>query len=250
MSGDFPRCGTAILAAFCLISVAACSEPVRQPAQTSLGSSDWVTTPLILGAERTAQGLTLRGVAAPAGRVVVRGAAGVAYATSADDQGRFTLRIGSPAVDTLFVVETQYGQDAAPAPYRLLVTGDVGGPIALLTPGGPSHRLDMTGPLDAIDSDGRTMLASGRSRPGAVVPITIGGGAPIAVQTGPDGRWIEQMEGGASTISVGGRSYVRPDLSAPLAGTPLTVTAAAGGRRVSWSAPGGSAQQTWFPDAG
>lgn len=248
MSGDFQRYVTAVLATACLILVTACSEPVLAPAQTSAPTSDWVTTPMILGAERTAQGLTLRGVASAGGRVVVRGAAGVAYATGADDQGRFILRIGAPATDALFVVETQYGQDAAPAPYRLLVTRDVGGPIALLTPGGPSRRLDMTGPLDAIDTDGRAVLASGRARAGAVIPVTIGGAAPVEVPVGPDGRWVEQMEGGATAISVGGRSYVRP--GAGLAGAPLTVTAAGAGRWVSWSTPGGSAQQTWFPNAG
>ncbi|CAN5402494.1 hypothetical protein BH09PSE1_BH09PSE1_10860 [soil metagenome] len=250
ISGDWTRGGWTLLASACVLALAACSSPARQPTQASAEASDWVTTPMIRSAERTGQGLTLRGMAAPAGRVVVRGASGVAYATGADDQGRFALSIGAPATDTLFVVETQVGQEAIPAPYRLLVAAGPGGPIALLTPGGPSRRLDQTGPLDVVDGDGRALLASGRAGPCAVVPVSQGGGAPVSLRTGLDGRWVDQMDAGATSISVGGRSYVRPSSSPPSAATPLSVTPVPGGRLVNWGTPGGASQQSWFPDAG
>lgn len=244
---DFGRCGRVALLAAGLTGLAACSGPTAEPAQTAVAASAWVTTPMIQAAQRTPQGLTLRGFAAPSGRVVVRAAGGVAYATGADDRGLFVLGIGLPVGDTLFVVETQNGQDASPAPYRLLVTR--AGPIALLTPGGPTQRLDRAGPLDVIDGDGRTELASGRATPGARILLTLGGGAPVEAVTGPDGRWVEPIGSGTASIAVGERAYARPALSGSAAG-PLSVTQQGAGRLVSWTTPGGSTQQSWFPDAG
>lgn len=253
ISSDFRRLGVLALAAGGLAVAFGCSAPTPQTPQGSVGTSSWVTTPMIQAAERTSQGLTLRGLAAPAGRVVVRGEAGVAYATGADDQGRFTLRIGAPTADTLFVVETQNGQDAAPAPYRLLVSRDSAGPIALLTPGGPSRRLDKAGPLDVIDGDGRSMLASGRASPGAVIPVVIDGAAPVGAHTGRDGRWVQSLEDGATTLAFADRTYVRPPLARTASSSPVTITVTtaggAGGKLVTWATPGGSVQESWFPDA-
>jgi hypothetical protein len=244
------RAGAAILIGIGLGTMAACSAPVGQPAKVPVGASAWVATPMILSAERAGQMLTLRGITAPAGRVVVRRDAGVAYATGADDQGRFALGIGLPVTDALFVVETQSGQEAAPAPYRLFVTSDPDGPIALLTPGGPSQRLDAGGPLDAIDGDGRALIASGRSAPSQVLPVALGGAAPVAVRAGPDGRWVERLDAGQTLISVGGRRYVAPAWSGSGGPGALSVQPAGSGRLVRWATPGGSVQQSWFPDAG
>lgn len=248
ISGDFQRrCGLGAGLIFA-ISLAACTAPPTKPAQETSGAASWVTTPLIKTAQRTPSGLMLRGVTAPAGRVVVRGQAGVAYATSADEQGRFALRIASPATDTLFVVETQIGQEAAPAPYRLLVTRDVGGPIALLTAGGPSLRLDPTGPLDVIDSDGRAWLASGRGGLGQNVSVSTAGRTAIEIPVQPDGRWVAPMQGGAPEISVGGQSYVRPNAGRPEAVAGLTVTPVSGGYLVIWPTSDAAPQSSWFPD--
>jgi len=146
------------------------------------------------------------------------------------------------------VVETQNGQEAAPAPDRLLVTRDADGPIALLTPGGPSRRLDPVAGLDVMDGDGTALLASGRAVPGTVVPLTIGGGISAQVQARANGRWIVPLKG--PEVAVGGRRYVRP---APAEITnadsvPLTVLASGGGRTVVWATPGGAVQHSWFPD--
>ena len=249
ISGDLKRRGPAGFGAAALVALAACSGPVQKPARAEPESSAWVTTPMIEAAERAPDGLILRGVTAPAGRVVVRAAAGVAYATSADNQGRFVLRVGAPATDSLFVVETQNGQEAAPAPYRLLMTRDPAGPIALLAPGGPSRRLDRTGPLDVIDSDGRAMLASGRTAPGGAVPVAMNDGVERELVAGPDGRWIFPIEG-ASVIMIGARRYARPEMGKVSATTPLTVSSVSGGRLVVWSASPGAAQSSWFPEGG
>lgn len=229
------------------MALTACSAPVQKPARAEPDAAAWVTTPMIEAAERSPDGLILRGVTAPAGRVVVRAAAGVAYATSADNQGRFVLRIGAPAADTLFVVETQNGQEAAPAPYRLLMTRDPGGPIALLAPGGPSRRLDRTGPLDVIDSDGRALLASGRAAAGDAVPVSMNGGEERELVAGPDGRWILPIDG-ASFITVGARRYARPEMGGVSAAAPLTVSSVSGGRLVVWATSAGAAQASWFPE--
>lgn len=238
-----------MLGAATLMALAACSAPALQPAQAEPGASAWVTTPMIQAAVRTPEGLMLRGMTAPSGRVVVRGSAGVAYATNADGQGRFVLRIGPVATDTLFVVETQNGQEAAPAPYRLLLTRDPAGPIALLAPGGPSRRLDQTGPLDVIDSDGRALLVSGRGVPGGTASVATNGGAARDLRTGPDGRWVAPMDVASAEITVGGRRYVRPVMSGAPGETPLVVSTMSGGRLVVWSTSREVAQSSWFPDA-
>lgn len=236
-----------MVGAAAMIALGACSAPAQQPVLTPPEASTWVTTPMIKAAERARDGLILRGVTAPSGRVVVRASGGVAYATSADGQGRFVLRIDPPATDTLFVVETQNGQEAAPAPYRLLMTRDPNGPIALLTPGGPSLRLDRAGPLDVIDSDGRARLASGRVAPRGTVALTVNDGAELDLRAGPDGRWVAPMAE-ASSVSVGGRRYEGPAQVGVSASAPLTVTAASGGSLVVWSTTRGAAQSSWFPD--
>ncbi|MBJ7484371.1 hypothetical protein [Brevundimonas sp.] len=238
--------GLWIGAAVALLVLSACTAPARAPQSSSSGPAAWVMTPQVEGAERRNGGLMLVGQAAPDGRVVVRGPGGVAYATSADATGHFALRIDIPGEAALFVVETQSGQEATPAPYRLLVSPDAEGPVALLTTGGPSVRLDSAGPLAVIDGDGQTVLASGRAQPGAMTAVSTGG-ASIERQAQADGRWVLPLTQGASELTVGGRRYVVPSLSVGEQGA-LSVRRGAGGRLVSWTTPGGAVQASWFPD--
>lgn len=245
--GDLNQSSRALACAVAVVALGACSAPENAPAQAPAGAEAWVTTPLIQRAERSDQGLILRGGTAPSGRVVVRAAGGVAYATGADAQGRFVLRVGPLASDTLFVVETQNGQEAAPAPYRLMVMADVTGPIALLTPGGPSRRLDQAGPLDVIDSDGQALLASGRADPGSSVSVSING-IKHQLRAGSDGRWVAPVEGGATQIAVGERLYSRPAQSVSPPGGELTATSVSGGRLVRWATSPEAWQSSWFPD--
>lgn len=245
---DVKRSRAVGLCSAALVALGACSSPASEPAETqAAAAAAWVPTPVIQTAERAGPGLVVRGVTAPSARVVVRASGGQAYATGADAEGRFVLRVGSLASDVLFVVETQNGQEAALAPYRLWVAADPAGPIALLAPGGPSRRLDPAGPLDVIDSDGRALLASGRAEPGRAVSITTDRGR-TEVQAGADGRWVAVLEEAAGAIRVGDRSYSPPGLGSANAEQELSVSSTAGGRLVTWAASPGVPQTAWFPD--
>lgn len=137
----------------CILGAVGCSPEPSQP-RGRAAQSGWTLPPSIEAAERQGTSLRIRGRAAPAGRIVLRGAGSTAYAVSADDQGRFEVRIAVPSTDTLFVIETQSGQVGFPAPYRLLVSTHPTGPIALVGSGVSSIRLDITQGLDVVDSDG------------------------------------------------------------------------------------------------
>lgn len=226
-----------------------CSAPERAAQPPTAGTGGWVSPPMIESVERGRVSLIVRGGMAPLGRVVLRSAGDTAYAAGADERGRFELRVQPPAADALFIVETRTGQDAAPAPYRMLASRDPAGPIALLAPGAASRRLDPAGPLDVIDSDGRALLASGRTSPGAVATISVGGGPATEARAGADGRWTQTLAapGNAATdIVVGGRRYFYPG---PGDGDPV-LERVQGGWRSSWSLSPGSRQSSWFPDAG
>ncbi|CAN5273624.1 hypothetical protein BH10PSE2_BH10PSE2_23910 [soil metagenome] len=256
------------VAAFALCAIASvqgCSPHAGGTADPARAPDGWVAPPRIESAERTAMGLTVRGQVAPQGRVVLRGDGNRAYATGADANGRFELKVQTPTADALFVVETQNGQDAAPAPYRLFVTRDPTGPIALLTPGAPSHRLDgsigSVGRLDAIDSDGRTLLLSGRARPGSSVALALSGRPPVSVQPSADGVWTAQPGGegaGPRIVTVDGQTYAYPGLGGVPEGSGggggadpshagVSVASAPSGWTATWTLPAGGSQSSWFP---
>ncbi len=230
----------------------ACSRAPEGGAPQTQAGSDWVTPPQIDSVERTGAGLLVRGRAAPGGRVVLRAAGGVAYAVGADAGGHFDLQVRAPANDTLFLVETQAGQDAAPAPYQMLVSRDPAGPTALLGGGGPTKRLDRAGPLDVVDSDGHALLASGRATPGTTVQVSVAGRDPVPARVAGDGRWSLMLtnEGaGGAEIVVGGRRYAYPG---PVSGSGgggdgLAMVSNPQGWSVSWPVPPRSRQSSWFP---
>jgi hypothetical protein len=223
--------------------VAACGEPV-QPEAEAAPDTGWVMPPEIDAAAASGRELIVRGQAAPLGRVVVSGAGGLAYAVGADTEGRFELRVPRPAHDTLFVVEARVGQEGFPAPYRLLIGADPGAPIALLAIGAPTRRLDAGPGLDAVDTDGRGAMVSGRAAANA--EVVVGGSVERRVRADETGRWRLAGSGdGAAPIRVAGVSYA----PAPgAAATPETLERAGAGWRIAWSSPGGGRQWTWFPD--
>ena len=234
-----------------LLLAAGCSAPDRTTAPQPTRTAGWVTPPMIESAHRTVSGLTINGRATPLGRVVLRGAGETAYATGADPQGRFQLRIQAPAADTLFVVEAMEGQEASPAPYRLFASRDPQGPIALLAAGAPTRRLDPGGVLDVIDSDGGALAASGRATPGRMVPVAVAGRPAIQARTGSDGRWSVVLDSTASTaaaVMVGDRTYAYPGPEG--GGSGLVVQRTPGGWRLSWPLSPQSRQSSWFPSAG
>ena len=241
--------GITALAVFA--SVGACSRAPEGRAPEAQTSAGWVTPPQIERVERTASGLSVRGRAAPQGRVVLRAAGGTAYAVGADANGRFDLQVRAPASDTLFMVETQNGQDALPAPYQMLVSRDPAGPTALLGPGAPTKRMDRAGPLDVVDSDGHALVASGRAAPGSTVAVSVAGREPVQAHVGPDGRWslaLTSEGAGAAEIVVAGRRYAYPGPALGSgAGDGLALASNPQGWSVSWPVPPRSRQGSWFP---
>jgi hypothetical protein len=242
-----------VVAIVALGSVGACSRARegRAPGPQDGAGSGWVTPPQIDSAARTASGLSVRGRAAPQGRVVLRAAGGTAYAVGADANGRFDLEVRAPVNDTLFMVETQNGQDASPAPYQMLVSRDPAGPTALLGPGAPTRRLDRAGPLDVVDSDGHALLASGRAAPGSTVAVSVAGRDPVQAHVRPDGRWSLNLttEGaGPAEIVVAGRRYAYPGPALGSgSGGALAVVSNPQGWSVSWPVAPRSRQGSWFP---
>ena len=225
------------------LAVAGCG-PQAQPKVEAPPETGWVMPPEIDEAVPSGRELVVRGQASPLGRVVVSGAGGLAYAVGADAEGRFELRVPRPAHDTLFLVEARVGQEGFPAPYRLLIGADPQAPIALLAVGAPSQRLDAAPGLDAVDTDGRGTLVSGRAAPNAEVIIE--GSVQRRVTADETGRWRLAGSGdGATPIQVAGVSY------APAPGGAATsdrLERAGLGWRIAWSSPGGGRQSTWFPD--
>ena len=231
------------LAAVAALFVAGCGEQAQPEADTA-PETGWVMSPEIDAVASSGRELIVRGHASPLGRVVVSGAGDLAYAVGADAQGVFELRVPRPAKDTLFVVEARVGQEGFPAPYRLLIGADPQAPIALLAVGAPTQRLDGGYGLDAVDTDGRAALVSGRAAPGAEVVIE--GGVERRVTADEAGRWrLAGLGDGTTPIRIADVSY------APAPGgtaQPDTLERAGAGWRIAWSGPGGGRQSTWFPD--
>lgn len=234
-----------------VFAVAGCGRTPDRTVPAPGSESDWTATPTILQAMRGPKGLQLTGVTAPGGRVVLRGGNTPAVATGSDQAGRFSLTLSTPAADTVFAVESQRGEQAAPAPYALLVGHDPSGPIVMVADGAPSRRLDGDGVLDAIDSDGRALLAAGRAAPQSSVTIRAGD-RTIAAVADADGRWsaILTPEGAAPmTVSIGDRRYDYPGPGAAPAAdkSGIGLEPVGHGRRAVWRPGAGAWRSSWFP---
>lgn len=233
-----------VLIAAALVAPGACRERLSPEAQAVPEPDGWVMTPEIDAVVAAGEELDIRGRAAPLGRVAVGDPGGQTHAAAADTGGRFDLRIPRPRRDTLFVVEARAGQSSHPAPYRLLIAAAPAGPAALVSIGAPTRRLDPGPSLDSVDSDGRASFLSGRAPAGSAVDV--GAGLAPGVQAAADGRWSVAITGGdIAPVAVGGTLFAPP--SGP-AGVDGVLERAGAGWRISWSAPGGARQTTWFPD--
>lgn len=233
------------------LTLSACSrEGAAQGPAAPQATSEWTATPAIATVTRTARGLQVSGVTEPQGRVVLRSTDDRAYGTGSDQNGRFSLAMPAPAGDALFSIEGQRGELTGLAPQVLLVAANPAGPAVLLAEGAPSRRLDVAGPLDTIDSDGRAVIASGRAAAGTQVEISVEGRAPFPALAGADGRWsalLSSSGAGAMSVTVGGRRYDYPGPGD--AAQPLLAPSGAGWRatrrlgEASW-------QSAWLPAAG
>lgn len=233
-----------------LAALAAACSPAP-PAHDKTGPEavgGWTRPPAIEGVERTGAALVVSGVAATDGRVVLRSDDGAAFAASADSRGRFEIRLPAPAGRLLLRPETQFGQDTALSPDRLLILAGQG-PIVVLRAGGPTRRLDAAPALGAIDSDGRMRLASGRVARGTGQVEVRSGGETVRVAPDAEGRWSVMLppHDGPDEIQVDGRGFVWPG-DAP-ASTDLSVERLDSGWRIQWTGPAGARQSTWLPGA-
>ena len=246
--------GKAAIAILLCVGNAACSPPAPAAAEQDrvpAAVGGWNRPPMIRSVRRIPGGLVFAGQAEPGTRVVLRSDSGPAHAAAADDQGRFEIRMIAPAGDLLLRPETQVGQDAAPAPERLLILAGGRGPVAILRAGGATQRLDRAPALGAVDSDGRMRLVSGRSAlAGAPIDLQAGGESG-RVTPDASGRWslVLTPSAGPDEIRVGGRAFIWPGEGVGRAGAGTQVERAGAGWRVVWSAPGGGRQTTWLPDA-
>ena len=242
----------AIAVALCAAG-AACSPPAppaAEKARVPAAVGGWTRPPMIRSVRRLPDGLVFSGRAEPGARVVLRSDSGPAHAAAADDQGRFEIRMTAPVGDLLLRPEIQVGQDAAPAPERLLIIAGGKGPVAILRPGGATRRLDRAPVLAAVDSDGRMRLASGLST-AAGEPVEVSAaGEGGAVKSDATGRWslVLGPSAGPDEIRVGGRAFTWPGEGVADAGVGTRVERAGAGWRVVWSGPAGGRQTTWLPD--
>lgn len=231
----------------CGVGTAGCSREPSRP-QDRVEQSGWTLPPMIHRAERQEASLHVHGQAAPGGRIVLRGTGSTAYAVSADDQGQFEVRIAVPPTDTLFVIETQSGQVGSPAPYRLLVSTDPAGPIALVGSGVASIRLDPKSGLDVVDGDGQAMIASGRTTANRQFDIVIKGKART-VLADSTGRWssVLTMRGEQSfSLVVAEQSYAVPGMNPAF--RPQLLSRDGQGWRLIWAVSPDIRQSSWFPD--
>lgn len=242
----------AIAAGLCAASVG-CSppaEPAAEKGRAPAAVGGWTRPPMIRSVRRLPDGLVFSGQAEPGARVVLRSDSGPAHAAAADEQGRFEIRMTAPVGDLLLRPETQVGQDAAPAPERLLILAGGRGPVAILRAGGATRRLDRAPALGAVDSDGRMRLASGLQAPAGEPLEVSAGGEGGTVKSDPTGRWslVLGPSTGPDEIRVGGRAFVWPGDGGVDAGEGVRVDRAGAGWRVVWSGPAGGRQTTWLPD--
>lgn len=243
--------------AICLVALnlgfGACSPAPDRAAESVESGDGWIQTVVINAVQRVGSNVVVRGQAAPGARVVLRGPLGGAVAASADERGAFQLRMPAPAVDQLYRAEVQAGQDAARGVDWLLISSAPNGVLAVLIPGDASRRLDRGGLIQAIDHDGRVMLASGRASPGATVELALDGRPAATATAGADGRWAANLgaEGSGAVRLTARAGSAAAEVMYPGPGatqtTALTLEERSGGTGVTWAGPDGARQTAWFP---
>lgn len=227
-----------MLAAFSVLS--ACQAPSSRPDVDAGGEpSAWLRPPMIAAVTRGGGAAVVTGQADPGARVVLRGEGGAAFAAAADPQGKFVVRIAELGGDLILTPEVQNGQEAAASADRLVLLAS--GPSALLRAGGSTLRLDApSGGLDAIDSDGRALLASGRGQAGRDVVIAVAG-RMIRTTVNADGRWSVMLPAAARSLTID-----NVEQSLPLM-TGEGVSVVGGGQMIGWRTPDGALQNSWLP---
>jgi hypothetical protein len=237
-----------LMFAMVLSVVASCGSDPKGSPVADTQEVGWIEAPVIDSATRDTVGLRVSGLATPGSRIVIKGDLGTAFAVGTGNDGRFDLVLPLPKTDTLFVVEVQSGEDAVPAVARLLVSGEPAGPVALISPGSPTIRLDPGTGLDVVDSDRRSRIASGRAAAGRRVAITVDSGEVMTVTANGAGRWtlnLGPIRSPSSTIIVDGVTYAFP--GEPGREAPIDRLMPAGrGTILRWRLSDTAEQSSWF----
>ncbi|WP_449253000.1 hypothetical protein [Brevundimonas naejangsanensis] len=239
------------LAAFLSLTVAGCGSPPQPPEEPKQADQEnWAAAPHIdkvtLQGSRQGSGVVVSGQAPPGARVILSNALGEAMAAGADSHGRFELPVGREALGHVLTPEIQIGQTPTPGPERLFLAGDGAIVAALLIDGGPSRRLTDGPALDAVDGDGRALLASGRAKPGQRVEVKSEGETAVAVAD-EAGLWttpLSRVSDRAVQIEVAGERYAYPG-PGPATGR---AERAGQGWRVTRALSDAARQTSWFPD--
>lgn len=232
--------------------VVGCSQPSGSPSGDRVErDSGWIQPPRIEAVRATNGGLAVTGTAPPGARVVLRGQHGAAFAAGADAGGQFEVRVDLPSAALLLTPEVQRGQTATPASDQLLLPEGGRGATALLAAGGASRRLDPGPALDAVDGDGRGLVASGRAQPAQVVLVGLAGGGAAQIRAGPDGRWTAVLPGARdqpTAVRVGAAVFAYPGPGAAPVEGQVRIERAGQGVRVMRSLSSTARQTSWFPD--
>lgn len=246
--------GARLTLAACLgLTILGCSGPRPSAEEPKNADQDnWAAAPHIdkvtLQGSGHGSGVLVSGQAPAGARVILSNALGQAMAAGADSQGRFELPVGREALGHVLTPEIQIGQTPTPGPERLFLAGDSAIVAALLIDGGPSRRLTDGPTLDAVDGDGRALLASGRASPGQRVEVRSEGETAVAVAD-EAGRWtapLARVGDRSVQIEVGGERYAYPG-PGPATGR---AERAGLGWRVTRSLSDAARQTSWFPDVG
>jgi hypothetical protein len=229
------------------IAASGCAgPPPDEGGPVAAASQGWSRTPEIHSVRLAQEALTFTGVAEPRARVVLRSVGGSAYAAAADDQGRFEIRIAAPDGPLILQPERQVGQHASASPDRLLILDGGRGPVAILRSGGATQRLDTAPVLGAVDSDGRSVIASGRSGTSLEAVAVETGGETVRVRPGPDGAWSALLPiAPDQLLMIGGEEFIWPGQGRE--GSELLVERLERGWRIGWTSAGNARQWTWLP---
>jgi hypothetical protein len=251
-----------LIAGLCIAALGACGQRDRGPslsaaADPTRSESGYLAPPQIQAVVgQPGQPLMVKGVGAPDARIRAVTPEHKGYGATADGKGKFALEIPASASPLLIAVSEEDPRRSVPTEGWLFVPPDAPGRAVLLRPGAASRPLAAgSGLIAATDFDGAGGGAlSGVSAPGAVVEVSVDGGAVIrghadergvfGVRLGAD----KAITAGAHSIKVTahGQSAER-SVQFTAGSTPLTFTAAreVDGWRVVWSLPGGGNQTTF-----
>lgn len=240
--------GLKLTLAACLgLAVIGCGAPRQLPEEPKQADQEnWAAAPHIDRVTVASSGVVVSGQAPPGARVILSNALGEAMAAGADSHGRFELPVRREALGHVLTPEIQIGQTPTPGPERLFLAGDGALVAALLIDGGPSRRLTDGPALDAVDGDGRALLASGRAKPGQRVEVKSEGETAVAVAD-EAGLWtapLSRVSDRAVQIEVAGERYAYPG-PGPATGR---AERAGQGWRVTRALSDAARQTSWFPD--